>query len=75
MNEQEFLAFFAGLFDETEEGLEMDTEFRYLDGWSSLTGLYFITDMQGKFGVTVSVPEFKQSETIGDLYTLYKNKQ
>ena len=32
MNEQEFLAFFAGLFDETEEGLEMDTEFRYLDG-------------------------------------------
>lgn len=74
MNEQEFLAFFAGLFDETEEGLEMDTEFRYLDGWSSLTGLYFITDMKEKFGKTITVPEFKASETIEDLYNLYLSK-
>ena len=74
MNEQEFLAFFAGLFDETEEGLEMDTEFRYLDNWSSLTGLYFITDMKEKFGKNITVPEFKASETIEDLYKLYLSK-
>ena len=74
MNEQEFLAFFAGLFDETEEGIEMDTEFRYLDKWSSLTGLYFITDMKEKFGKTITVQEFKASETIEDLYNLYLSK-
>lgn len=74
MNEQDFLAFFAGLFDEKEEGLAMDTEFRYLDNWSSLTGLCFITDMKEKFGKTITVPEFKASETIEDLFVLYKSK-
>lgn len=74
MNEQEFLAFFAGLFDDAVEELDMDTEFRYLDGWSSLTGLYFITDMKEKFGKTITVQEFKSSETLGDLYNLYIGK-
>lgn len=74
MNEKEFLAFFAGLFDETTEELDMDTEFRYLDGWSSLTGLYFITDMAEKFGKTITVQEFKASETLEDLYNLYLSK-
>ena len=74
MNEQEFLAFFAGLFYDAVEELDMDTEFRYLDGWSSLTGLYFITDMKEKFGKTITVPEFKASETIEDLFALYKSK-
>lgn len=74
MNEQEFLAFFAGLFDETAEGLEMDTEFRYLDGWSSLTGLYFLTDMKEKYGKAITVPEFKAAETLEDLYNLYLSK-
>lgn len=74
MNEKEFLAFFAGLFDEKTEELDMDTEFRYLDGWSSLTGLYFLTDMKEKYGKTISVQEFKSSETLEDLYNLYLSK-
>lgn len=74
MNEKEFLAFFASLFDEETEELEMDTEFRYLDNWSSLTGLYFINDMAEKFGKTITVQEFKASETIEDLYNLYLSK-
>lgn len=75
MNEKEFLDFFAGLFDGLEEEVEMDTEFRYLDEWSSLTGLAFLTDMEERFGVKISVPEFKEAETIGDLYALYESKR
>ena len=74
MNEQDFLAYFANLFDETVEGLEMDTEFRYLDEWSSLAGLSFITDMKEKYGKTITVQEFKDSETIKDLFNLYQSK-
>ena len=75
MNEKEFLVFFAGLFDGLDEEVDMDTEFRYLDEWSSLTGLAFLTDMEDKFGVKISVQELKDSETIRDLYHLYQNKR
>lgn len=76
MNKNEFLEFFGGLFDDAlSEELEMDTEFRYLDEWSSLTGLYFITDMKDKFGITIEVNEFKSCETIEDLFNLYENKK
>lgn len=75
MNEQEFLAYFANLFDDAVEGLEMDTEFRYLDEWSSLTGFAFITNMKEKYGKTITVQEFKESETIEDLYNLFLSKQ
>ena len=75
MNEQEFLIFFANLFDEEVAGLEMDTEFRYLDEWTSMAGLGFITDLKEKYGIIVSVQEFKNAETIGDLYILYLSKK
>ena len=69
------MVFFAGLFDGLDEEVDMDTEFRYLDEWSSLTGLAFLTDMEDKFGVKISVQEFKDSETIRDLYQLFQNKR
>lgn len=74
MNEQEFIKFFTDLFEDCTEEIEMDTEFRYLENWSSLTGLYFITDMKEKYGKEFTVTEFKGCETIEDLYNLYINK-
>lgn len=74
MNEQEFLEFFAGLFDGLNEEIDMDTEFRYMDEWSSLTGLIFMTDMAEKYGKNFTVPEMKNAETIGDLYNIYQSK-
>ena len=70
MSENEFLAFFAGLFDEKVDNLEMDTEFRYLDEWTSMAGLGFITDMKEKYGKVISVQDFKNAETISDLFHL-----
>ena len=76
MNELEFLDFFIGLFDgELTDEIDLDTEFRYLDEWSSLTGLYFLTDLKEKYGVQIEVYEFKSCETISDLYNIYKAKQ
>ena len=74
MNEIDFLVFFSSLFDNTSEEFEMDTEFRYLDDWSSMIGLCFITDMKDKYGKVITPQEFKEAETIGDLYNIYINK-
>lgn len=72
MTETEFLRFFESLFDGLSEEIDFDTEFRYLDEWSSLAGLAFITDMEEKFDKKFSVDQFKAAETIGDLYQTYK---
>lgn len=74
MNEQGFLEFFESLFDGLNETIDMDTEFRYMDEWSSLTGLAFMTDMAEKQGKNFTVPEMKGAETIGDLYNIYQSK-
>lgn len=75
MNEKEFIDFFGSLFDDAcSEELTLDTEFRYLDEWSSLTGFYFITDMKDKYNKTIEVSDFKSAETIEDLYNLFKSK-
>lgn len=74
MNEQEFLKFFEDLFDGLNEVIDRSTEFRYMDEWSSLTGLAFMTDMSEKYGKNFTVAEMKSAETIGDLYTIYKSK-
>lgn len=75
MNKKEFLEYIGGLLDETlSEELTMDTEFRYLDMWSSLTGLCFITDMKERYDKTIEVAEFKKAETLEDLYNLYLAK-
>ncbi|EEF87309.1 hypothetical protein BACCELL_05083 [Bacteroides cellulosilyticus DSM 14838] len=74
MNEQEFLEFFEGLFDGLNEAIDMSTEFRYMDEWSSLTGLAFMTDMAEKYSKNFTVSEMKNAETIGDLYNIYQSK-
>ena len=67
----EFISFFRTLFDsDFSEELTPDTEFRYLDDWSSLLALDFIVKTQSKYGKVVSPLEMKKTETIEELYNL-----
>lgn len=74
MNEFEFINFFKTLLDDSNEEIDMDTEFRYLDEWSSLAGVSFIAEAKGQFGKNISVTDFKQAETVGDLFKLITSK-
>lgn len=67
----EFISFFRTLFDsDFSEELTPDTEFRYLDDWSSLLALDFIVKAQVKYGKNVHPLEMKKMETIEELYNL-----
>ena len=72
MNEQQFIVFFKSLMDEPVEEIDMDTEFRYLDDWSSLAGLAFLTEVKARYGKVISVSDFKNAETLADLYKLIR---
>lgn len=69
-NEMEkFLELAAEVFEVEPDEISMDTVFREeIEGFSSLVGFSLIVMMEDEYGVRVSVDEFLQCKTIGDLY-------
>ena len=68
MTEQEFVNFFASVLDIDASSIDAETEFRYLDEWSSLTGLDIMMRLKSKYGKELTILDFKAAETIGDVY-------
>jgi acyl carrier protein len=71
MNIEEFICFFRSIFDDNiSTEINNETEFRYLDEWSSLVALTFISKCQDELGVNISPINMKKTETIEELYRL-----
>ena len=72
---EEFVALFAEQFDETDaDQFTPETDFRDLDEWSSLIGLGIIGMVDEEFGVALKSNDFRQADTIGELYEVVKSK-
>jgi len=70
-----FVKNFALQFDETEpELISIDTEFKDLEEWSSLTALSVISMVDEEYDVTLSGNDIKNSNKIADLYEIVKSK-
>jgi len=65
---EKFLELVAEIFEVESDKITMDTIFRDLDDFSSLAGYSLIIMMEEEYGVRVSVDEFMECNTIGDLY-------
>ena len=66
---KKFLELAAEVFEVEPEEISMDTVFREeIEGFSSLVGFSLIVMMEDEYGVRVSVDEFLQCKTVGDLY-------
>ena len=75
MELNDFIAKFAGLFEETDVNeFKPDTYYRELDEWSSLMALSIIAMVDEEYGVTINGNEMRSAETIEDLYTIIKSK-
>lgn len=76
MNINEFVALFAEQFsDPTETNFVPDTKFHELSGWTSMTALLVITVIEENFGVLISSDEFRNTQTIQELYDLIQKKK
>lgn len=64
-----FFELVAEVFEVEPEDITMDTVFREeIEGFSSLVGFSLIIMMEDEYGVKVSVDEFLECKTVGDLY-------
>jgi acyl carrier protein len=78
MDLNEFVIKFSEQFDETDASeFKVDTEFRGLVDWSSMTALSIIAMVDEKYGVTIKGDDIRKSTTIEDLFNIvneYKSK-
>lgn len=76
MDSEDFLQKFATIFDETEASqLTMDTPFRDIDEWSSLTALGLLAMAEEEYDVRLNNQDIKSATTVSDLYYIIENKK
>lgn len=64
-----FIELVAEVFEVEPEDVSMETVFREeIEDFSSLMGFSLIVMMEDEYGVKVSVEEFLECKTVGDLY-------
>ncbi len=63
-----FIELVAEVFEIEPEDVSMESEFRELEGFSSLVGFSLIVMMEDEYGVRVPVEEFLECVTVEDLY-------
>lgn len=72
---ENFLENFAEQLDETPvEQVTMDTNFKDIEEWSSMTALSIIAMVDEYYGKKLTGDEIRQAQTIRDLFEIVKNK-
>ena len=74
MEEEKFLEQFIAQFDDEPTGVTMDTDFRDIDDWDSLTALGVISMIDDEYNVKVSGEELKSSKSVRDIFNNVKTK-
>jgi acyl carrier protein len=71
-----FLEQFADQFDETDTNeFTLETDFKNLAEWSSLTALSIIAMVDGNFGVRINGDDMRSARTINDLFQIVSSKK
>ena len=65
-----FVTVIRDLFREDAEAMNAQTRFRDLEEWSSMQALLVIAAVDEHFGVTLPETEFRNANTIQDLFNV-----
>ena len=71
MDIQLFIQNVADQFDE----LNVETNFRKVEGWTSLVALLVITMVDDEYGIVLPPEEMRKTNTIQELFDLVASKQ
>lgn len=73
ISKEEFIKAFESIFEENVK-LNLDTNFKELEEWDSMTALHLITIFDSSYKVELNTEELSNSVTILDLFKLLKSK-
>ena len=75
MEFKDFIENFAAQFDDTDASkLKAETEYKELDEWSSLIALNVVSMIDESYGVAIEYSDFREANTIEELFNLVKSK-
>ena len=75
METTEFVKNFAEQFDETDASeFTMDTLFRDIEEWSSLTALSIIAMVDEVYNVKLTGDDIRKSSSLNDVFNIVKSK-
>lgn len=73
---EEFLNAFRELFPETPANeINWDTEFKYLDDWSSMTTLTLLAMVEDLYDYTLTSEDVRKVDTVEELYNLINKEK
>ncbi len=61
--------------DTSIEEMTKDAEFKYFDEWSSMSALTMIAMVEDNYDIILSGQDIKETDTLGELFTLIESKQ
>ncbi|MCC6691127.1 MAG: acyl carrier protein [Bacteroidia bacterium] len=68
-----FIEKIEGEFEEVPKGtIKPTTDYRSIEGWSSMQALIVIAWVDSEYGVTLNGEDLQKAVTIGDLYEIVK---
>jgi acyl carrier protein len=68
-NAPQFINEIADIIEADPQALSLESDFREsADFWSSLVGFALLTFLEDQYGQVLSVDEFIECKTVGDLY-------
>jgi acyl carrier protein len=75
MQLQDFISSIEKEFEDVpQSSITGETEFRNLEGWSSMMALIIIAKIDSEFSVTMTAEEFARCKTINDLFEMVHAK-
>ena len=75
MEQSTFLENFKDILDDTDVSLiTLDTIFRELTEWSSLTALSLIAMVDEEYSVKLTGDDIKSSKSLNDIFNIVKSK-
>ena len=66
INENDFLDHFKNQFEEENIKLDLNTKFRDLDGWDSMTSMMVISMLDEEYNCIISSEEMNNFNFVGD---------
>jgi acyl carrier protein len=75
MELKEFIESFSDQLEDIDAAkLNEKTQFRDIEGWSSFAALCVIAMADNKYNVKLTGEDIRQSETIGDIYSVVNSR-